>query len=134
MKTFRASLRYFLLVFSTGFVLGAVRVPFLVPRLGERHAELLEMPVMLVAIVLAARHVVRRFRLTAAPSSALTVGCAALILLIMAELVLAVTLQDRSLGEYIASRDPLSGSVYLAMLLVFAAMPVLVARRHPAGR
>ena len=30
------------LVFAAGFLLGSIRVPFLVPRLGERDAELLE--------------------------------------------------------------------------------------------
>ncbi|MBP8296721.1 MAG: hypothetical protein KAX84_11480 [Burkholderiales bacterium] len=36
-----AALTYFALVFAAGFVMGAVRVPFLVPRLGVRVAELL---------------------------------------------------------------------------------------------
>lgn len=39
----RAGLAYCGLVFGAGFVLGAVRVPFVVPRLGERVAELVEM-------------------------------------------------------------------------------------------
>jgi len=42
--------------------------------------------------------------------------------------LLAVILQDQSLGAYIAGRDPVSGSVYLAMLVIFSVMPVLVAR------
>ena len=52
---------YFALVFGVGFLLGVVRVLALVPRLGERWAELAEMPLMLVAIILSARVVVRRF-------------------------------------------------------------------------
>jgi hypothetical protein len=40
------------LVLGTGFVLGVVRVPFLVPRIGERWAELAEMPSMAGAILL----------------------------------------------------------------------------------
>jgi hypothetical protein len=38
---------YFLIVFGTGFVLGIVRTPWLVPRVGVRWAALLEIPVML---------------------------------------------------------------------------------------
>jgi hypothetical protein len=37
-------------VFGTGFVLGPIRVLWAVPRLGERVAELMEAPLMLVAI------------------------------------------------------------------------------------
>ena len=97
---FRAGAAYFALVFGAGFVLGMVRVPFLVPRLGERWAELVEMPIMAAVIFLAA------------------------------ELALAVVLQDRTLAEYIRSRDPVSGSVYLALLLGFAAMPRLRLSDH----
>ena len=119
---------YFALVLGTGFVLGTIRVPLLVPRLGERYAELLEMPFMLVAIILSARYVVRRFRLPPARSARLQVGFAALALSVLAELLLAAVLQDQSIAAYIASRDPVSGSVYLAMLLLFALMPFILAR------
>ncbi|MCK7494493.1 MAG: hypothetical protein MZW92_27450 [Comamonadaceae bacterium] len=44
--------------------------------------------------------------------------------MVAAEVLLAVVLQDRTLGEYVASRDPVSGSVYLAMLALFAVMPL----------
>jgi hypothetical protein len=78
--TAKAALVYFILVFGAGFALGLIRVPLLVPRLGERYAELLEMPFMLIAIGLAARFVVRRYRLTRAASSSLAVGAVALLL------------------------------------------------------
>jgi len=58
---------YFGIVFAVGFVLGALRVSFLVPRIGDD----------------------------------------------------------------IANRDPVSGVVYLGMLVVFAAMPWLRSRRRP---
>ncbi|MBK7742192.1 MAG: hypothetical protein IPI40_00175 [Betaproteobacteria bacterium] len=109
-------------------MLGAIRVPFLVPRLGERVAELAEMPVMLVVIVLAARFVVRRFGAPPPVSAWLPVGALALAFLVGAELALAALLQSRSVGDYVASRDPISGSVYLAMLGVFALMPAIVDR------
>lgn len=122
----KATGAYFSIVFGTGFVLGAIRVPFLVPAIGERYAELAEMPLMLVAIILAARFVLRRFReLDSAPRWAI-VGAAALALLLAAELLLAVVLSGRSLASYLRARDPVSGSVYLVMLLVFATTPWLL--------
>jgi hypothetical protein len=128
MRSFKPAIVYFALVMGAGFVLGTIRVPFLVPRLGERYAELLEMPFMAVAIVLAARHVVRRFALPASLPVRLQVGFTALALSVLAELLLAMALQGRSLVEFVASRDPVSGAVYLAMLLLFALMPAILAR------
>lgn len=129
MGLLRSGLAYFALVFAAGFVLGAIRVPFLVPRLGVRTAELIEMPLMLVVVVLAARFIVRRFSLPAIASVRLGAGFLGLALLLAAELLLALALQDQSLGQAIASRDPVSGSVYLGMLVLFALMPLLVARK-----
>ena len=124
----KAGLAYFALVMGVGFLLGMVRVPFLVPRLGERMAELIEMPVMFVVIGLSARFVIRRFTLPVTPSVRLKVGVLALALAVCAELLLAMALQGQSVLAYIASRDPVSGSVYLAMLGLFALMPWLLAR------
>lgn len=122
----RAAAAYFALVFGAGFVLGSIRVLFLVPRLGERSAELLETPLMLLVVVLAARFVVRRFSLPRWLALRVGVGVVALVLLLLAELLLAVAIQDRSLPEYIASRDPVSGIVYLGALALFAAMPSIL--------
>ena len=127
-RVLTAGLVYFALVFGVGFILGSIRVPFLVPRLGERISELIEMPCMFVAVLLSARFVARRFSLPMTTSSRLFVGLVALGLLLIAEFLLAVAIQDRSLGAYIASRDPISGTVYLAMLVVFGLMPLILAR------
>jgi hypothetical protein len=124
---------YFSLVFGTGFVLGAIRVPFLVPRLGVRVAELIEMPFMLVAIVLAARYVARRFALPPTYRICLAVGFLALALLVAAEFLLTVAIQRQTLGQFIASRDPVSGTAYLLMLGVYALMPAILVS-VPAGR
>ena len=137
MLRIKAIFLYFVIVLGTGFALGVVRVPFLVPRLGERYAELLEMPVMFVVIVLAARYVVRRFKLDPDLRVRLQVGFSALALSVAAELLLATVLQSQSLAQYIASRDPVSGSVYLLLLLVFALMPALLTHvgvPHPRPR
>ena len=120
-----AASAYFGIVFGAGFLLGAIRVPLLVPRIGERYAELAEMPLMFIAIFLAAGYVLSRFWRIRTPGSSLLVGFIALAMLVLAELLLAVAIAGRSVGAYIASRDPVSGSVYLGMLVLFAAMPAL---------
>jgi len=119
---------YFAFVFGAGFVLGVLRVSFLVPGIGVRYAELAEMPFMFSVIVCSAIYITRRLAISRSLSVRLGMGLLALGLLLVSELLLAVALQDLSLANYIASRDPVSGSVYLVMLVLFAAMPVLVGR------
>jgi hypothetical protein len=128
LRTIRAAITYFALVFGAGFVLGSIRVPFLVPRLGERVAELLEMPFMFVVILASARFSVRHFSVPATVAARLGTGVLALTLLAVCEVGLAVVLQDQSLADVVASRDPVSGGVYLAMLTLLAAMPLVLTR------
>lgn len=132
MRTVQAGMAYFALVFGAGFILGAIRTLFVVPHLGARPAELLEMPIMFLVVVMAARFVVGRFQLPPSARSRLSTGLLALALLLAAEFALVVLLQDQSLAQYLASRDPVSGSVYLAMLGLYAAMPLILARVRPA--
>jgi len=61
--------------------------------------------------------------------SAIGVGLVALGLLLVAEFTVVLWLWGLPIGEYLASRDPVAGTVYVVMLGVFAIMPVLVARR-----
>ena len=122
-KVIQAGLSYFAIVLSTGFVLGVARVPFLVPRIGERWAELAEMPIMAMVIYLAAGFLLRRFPEICSPSKSLIAGLLALALSVAAEVTLATILQDKTLAEFIGSRDKVSGSVYVVLLLVFAVMP-----------
>jgi hypothetical protein len=117
----RAGATYFSLVFGAGFVLGAIRVPFLVPRLGERNAELLEAPVMLAVIFFVSRYIARRFVLAA--SASVLVGLLALALLVGAELLLG-----SFMGRSFWDRDPVSGSVFAVSLLLYAALPWLHTR------
>jgi hypothetical protein len=62
------SLLYTSLVFSAGFLCGVIRVPFIQPYLGDRGAQLLEMPIMFLAIWKSARFIVERLRATTAPT------------------------------------------------------------------
>jgi len=129
MKIAKAASTYFALVFGAGFVLGALRVPLLVPRIGVRVAELIEMPLMLVVIVLAARHVVRRHAFGPAVRPRLALGLLALALLLLAEFGLVLALQQVTIAQYLAGRDIVAGSAYAIMLVVFALMPAWVGRR-----
>jgi hypothetical protein len=121
----RAALAYFAIVMGAGFLLGMVRVPILVPRIGERWAELAEMPIMAAVIFVAAGFILRRFPRVALRGGSLAMGFLALAMSVTAELGLAVLLQDKTLTEFIGSRDKISGSVYVVLLLVFAVMPRL---------
>ena len=128
MKTSKAALAYFALVFGAGFALGVVRTLWLVPRIGERNAELAETPLMLVAVFLAARFLVRRMTLTGR-AQLLATGFGALALLLLAEAGVVVIARQESLPAYVQSRDPLAGTVYLLALLAFALAPLAVGRR-----
>jgi len=117
-----SSLSYFGIVFLTGFLLGIVRLLWFVPWLGERHAELLEMPIMLVVAFVSAGFVLDRFRLPDVKSACL-VGAIGLFLMLALEFTLVLELRGLSVAAYLASRDPLSGAAYAFSLLVFAALP-----------
>jgi hypothetical protein len=129
MRILKSGVLYFALVFGAGFVLGPIRILWIVPRFGTRMAELMELPIMLVVTIVVARWVVLRLAVPSTLSSRLGMGCLALGLLLLAEFTLVVWLRGLSISEYVASRDPVSGTVYYVMLAMFAIMPRVVARR-----
>lgn len=126
MQTIEAGVLYFVLVFGAGFVLGTVRTLWVVPRVGARQAELMETPIMLVVTIVASRWTVLRLAVPHTSSARLGMGGIALILLLVAEFGFMLWLRRLTIREYLASRDPVSGTVYYVMLAVFAIMPLLV--------
>ncbi|HMZ82610.1 MAG TPA: hypothetical protein PLL06_23140 [Acidobacteriota bacterium] len=124
----KTGLLYFLLVFGVGFILGPIRILWLVPRLGERYAELIEMPLMLAAIILVARWMIRRFQIPTDTGVRLGMGFLAVVLLISVEFTMVLKLRALTLEQYFQSRDPISGTVYYLMLVVFALMPWILRR------
>jgi len=129
MQIFKAGLLYFAIVFGTGFVLGPIRVLWLLPRFGARIAELMEMPIMLAVIIFSAQRTVRRLAVPSSPRSRLGMGCVALVLVLFAEFTLVLRVRGLTITEYFATRDAVSGTVYYVMLGVFALMPLLVRRK-----
>ena len=122
---------YFALIFGVGFLLGIVRVLLLEPYLGERWAELAEMPLMLVAIILSARFIVQRFPATRG-AGYLVSGGVALLLLMVVEFSVVLGVRGMSPSEYFKERDPLAGGAYAVMLIIFAAMPWFLGRKRAA--
>jgi hypothetical protein len=129
MQILKSALLYFALVFGAGFLLGTIRVLLVVPRLGVRTAELIEMPVMIAISFLVARWIIRRFPVPPSTTERIAIGLVALVLLLGAEFTFVLWLQGRTISEYLASRDPVAGIAYLIALGVFAAMPLVVACR-----
>ena len=128
MQLLKASLLYFVIVFGAGFVLGTIRTLWVVRHTGTRWAELMEAPIMLVVTILASRKTVSYFGIPPAPSCRLVVGGIALCLLLVAEFGFTRWLRGLSIKEYLATRDPVSGTVYYVMLGLFAVMPLFAAR------
>ena len=63
------------------------------------------------------------------PSSSsrrIAMGCIALLLMLLFTLVL--WLRGFSIRQYLASCDPVAGTVYYMVLVLFGVMPLLVAR------
>ena len=125
-----ASLTYFGIVFLAGFILGSVRVLLLVPLLGERNAELLELPVMTIISYLAAVFVIQKFSISECLSG-LAVGLVGLILMLVLEFTVVLSLQGLSVGEYLNSRDTLSGHAYALSLALYAIFPAFITFKGP---
>ena len=133
MEIIRAGFAYYLLVFSSGFILGTARVLWIVPRLGTRMSELLEAPVMLLVTIVAARWVVRHLAVRPTRSARIGLGFVALTLLLVSEFGLVLWLRGMTIREYFASRDRVSGTVYYILLGLVAVVPLLVGpyEAHP---
>ena len=129
MRILKAGIIYFVLVFGAGFVLEVIHLLWIVPRFGMKMAELMEMPIMFVVTLVAARWIVRRLAVPPTLFSRLGMGCIALALLLVAEFKLVLWLQGLSISDYLASQDLVSGTVSYVKFGVFAIMPFLVARR-----
>jgi hypothetical protein len=114
-------------VFACGFVLGAVRVVWIAPRLGELPAVLIESPVMLLASWLACGATMRAFGVRGRGAS-LVMGATAFALLMLAELALARFAFGRSPAEFLRSLGAPAGAVGLAGQIVFALLPLLRSR------
>lgn len=126
----KAGAAYWALVFGAGFLLGTVRVLWLLPQVGEELAVLIESPVILTVSLLAAIWLTRRYHITAT-GAALAMGALAFALLMLAELGLAVGAFAMTPGEWAASILVPPGLWGLLGQIAFGLFPagVVIARR-----
>ena len=124
--TLQLAVSYFGIVFAAGFVLGVIRTLWLVPELGDRNAELIELPLMFGIYTAVAFYLVRRWKAQLTVKGTIVAGAAALAMLLAFEFSVVLYLRGLTFGEYLDSRDWLAGSAYFLSILVFAAMPAFV--------
>lgn len=130
-RAVRAGAFYFAVVFAAGFILGTARVLLLAPRLGELLATVLELPLMLAISWLASGKLIARFRIPPRTEPRLTMGAVAFALLMLAEVLLSVTLFERSMNEFVEGLATPQGMLGFAGQLLFALMPLLHRMREP---
>jgi hypothetical protein len=120
----RAGLLYFLGTFAIGFALGTVRTLLLVPRFGAFAAVAMEVPLMLLASWWVCGVVLRRWPVPPARLLRLTMGAWAFLLLMGAELALAVWGFGQSSAAYWAGFAAPAAQLGLAGQVGFALMPL----------
>ncbi|TVQ56675.1 MAG: hypothetical protein EA355_06395 [Rhodobacteraceae bacterium] len=131
MVTMQAGLIYFALVFVAGALVSVVRDVVLAPNIGLRLAELVEYPLLFLVIMGSANWTIHRFGLKGQRGPRAVMGSVAFLLAVTIGALLVLLIRGQSLVEYAANRHPLTGAVYLMMLGLVAAMPLLVGRRPP---
>ena len=128
MRPLKAGVVYFLLVLAVGWVSGPIREFWAVPYFGRMAAMLSEAVIILIAMIVAARWVIRRFRVPRTLPATISMGLVALGLLLPAEIAGALWLRRLSFQEYVASFATASSVISLIMFLLFVVMPALVGR------
>ena len=97
---------------------------WVVPRVGTRMAELMEIPIMLVVTIVTVWLLVLRLAVPFHALCSIGNGVHRARILLVAEFGLVLWLRGLSIREYLATRDPVSGTVYYGMLAGFALMPL----------
>ena len=120
-----AGFAYFCIVFAVGFVLGALRVLILIPRLGETAAILLELPILLTLSWMVCGWLTAHFDIPTAFSARLVMGALAFAVLMLAELGGSTIGFGRSLSEHLEQYRRIPALLGLAGQIAFAVFPVI---------
>jgi hypothetical protein len=125
MAVVKAALFYFSTVFAVGFAVGATRVIWLQPRVGEMGAMALEAPLMVVVSWIACASVLRWAKPPSTVAARLAMGGMALSLLLTVDALLGWAAFGRSFAEQLASYGRVPGALGLAAQCVFGLLPLV---------
>ncbi len=121
----KAGAIYFLIVFCAGFLLGTLRVLFIVPKIGELFAVLFELPVILTIAWQASKKLIKNFVIPTTHTARLTMGMAAFLLLMLAEFGLSVFIFDRTIAQHLASYKNLPALIGFVGQVIFFFIPAI---------
>jgi hypothetical protein len=127
-------LLYGVLAFLCGAVLGPIRELLLAPRIGGLPAALVEAVVMVIALYLAARVAGRGLPPGLPWLATAGMALAGLFLVLLADAVLAASLEATGLAATRASRGMAEQAVGLLLLLWLVAAPFLAVGRDGTAR
>ncbi|WP_390586987.1 hypothetical protein [Erythrobacter sp. MTPC3] len=127
-----ASITYWAVIFSLGFILGTARTVWGGDAVGESTFILIEIPIILAASWIAARRVMRRMKIDNA-CSALAMGALAFALLMASEMALAALLahdagRSEAVRSWLASLIAPPGLYGFLGQIAFGLIPRLAAR------
>lgn len=127
-----AGVLYCAVVFTSGFVLGAMRTLMVAPLAGEFVAVTLEAPVILAVSWATCGWVTERFEISEKFIDRLVMGGVALAVLLLAEAVISILADGQTLAEYFLSYSRSGLLLGLLAQLAFAVFPIL--RRQVRAR
>ena len=131
LKMLAAAALYFTIVFGVGFLVGPVRVLYVEPRVGATVAVLLEAPILVVAMVVSAKFMLRWIDVER-PTALLAIGVVALFMQQVADIAVGVLLRGMTIGDLMRQFATAPGMIYAMLLLAFLLMPLLIGKRGKA--
>ena len=122
---------YFLTLFALGFALGTLRVLFVAPRIGPMTATLAEIPVMLVAALLACRWSMRHWHVAYSAAARWVMVLWFLILLAGCETLFGAVLFGRTIAAQWATLATPPGLLGLSAQVIAALLPLFMRANGP---
>jgi hypothetical protein len=121
----KAGIFYFLGVFTLGFVLGAMRMFFLVPYTGPVIAVLIEIPLMLLFAWFFCRFLTGRLDISSAIYDRLLMGGVAIALVMAGEVLIVLLLLEGTVTGFFVAFDLPENRIGLGAQIAFALFPLV---------